>query len=92
MKFDIVDDIFIRLSKLIGNADEAVLLKEEKEIRLLYGGDRHYIGSLERKEKRIALKAAISEINRGVSLSVVCAKYKISAPFIRKNRNKTAVK
>ncbi len=92
MKQDIIDDVFIRVRNLSQNVDEARLLKEEKEIRLIYGGERHYIGSLERKEKRLALQAAIAELNRGASLAIVCAKYKISAPFIRKNRNKMTLK
>lgn len=72
MRKDVVDDIFDRVKKILGdkfNGEVSVLLeKEEKSVRKSYGGESHYIGHQNRRETDKAKQAALVLIKQGVSV------------------------
>lgn len=71
MKKDVVDDIFDRVKQILGEkftGEVSVLLeKEEKAVRVYYGGGRYYIGHISRRESAQAKKVVLELMRQGMS-------------------------
>lgn len=89
---DIVDDIFSRVRKILGNnfnGDIALRLEnEECAVRRHWGGVDTYVPKIKRRQRDIAKKNALNEINKGVRVIDAAKKNGISRAEVYRLLNK----